>query len=314
AVDAPEDFDAFWKDKIAELEAVPMNPVLEAGDAEKEGVDYYKIWMDNINGSKIQGQLAMPSGGQQLPALLRVQWAGVYGLKKSWVTDHAANGWLVLNILAHDLPIDKPDSFYQAQREGPLKDYFKIGSDDRNKSYFLRMYLSCYRAAEYLKTRPEWNGKTLVVEGTSQGGQQTLITAGLHPDITAAMALVPAGCDMMAPSVGRERAYPYWYYNTEGKNAEKVWETSRYFDAVNFAARIDCPLLVGLGLRDRVCPPAGIFAAVNQVVSFKEVIILPESRHQNENGSQDAYTERLYEEWLPALKEGKPIPEKKSKF
>lgn len=312
AAPAPEDFNAFWKAKIAQLKAVPMNPVVESGDTGVEGVEYFKIRMDNIRGSHIHGQLALPAGGQSLPALLRVQWAGVYGLQKSWVTDHAANGWLTLNILAHDLPIDKPDNFYREQWEGPLKDYWEIGNDDPDKSYFLRMYLSCYRAVEYLKTRPEWDGKTLVVEGTSQGGQQTLVTAGLHPDITAAMALVPSGNDMLAPAIGRASAFPNWYSKTEGRDAERVRETSRYFDAINFAARIDCPLLIGVGLRDRVCPPAGIFAAVNQVDSFKEVIILPESAHQNEEGSQDAYTERLYQDWLPALREGKAIPEKKS--
>jgi cephalosporin-C deacetylase len=62
-----------------------------------------------------------------------------------------------------------------------LKDYVSIGNDDRDKSYFLRMYLSCYRAADYLAHRPDWDGRTLVVTGTSQGGMQAIVTAGLHP-------------------------------------------------------------------------------------------------------------------------------------
>jgi len=63
-----------------------------------------------------------------------------------------------------------------------------IGDEDREKSYFLRMYLGCYRAVEYLASRPDWDGKTLVVMGTSQGGQQSIVTAGLNPRITAMMA------------------------------------------------------------------------------------------------------------------------------
>src|SRR5690606_14522962 len=109
-----------------------------------------------------------------------------------------------------------------------LRNYASIGNEDRDTSYFLRMYLSCYRAAEYLKTRPEWDGRTLVVMGTSQGGQQTLVTAGLHPDITAALALVPAGADMLAPEKGRAPAYPRWYYSVEGKDAAAVRHASRY--------------------------------------------------------------------------------------
>ena len=49
----------------------------------------------------------------------------------------------MLNINAHDLPIDQPTEFYKQQAAGPLKNYPYIGNDDREKSYFLRMYLSC---------------------------------------------------------------------------------------------------------------------------------------------------------------------------
>ena len=179
------------------------HPRLEPVELKIADVDYWKITMDNIRGTQIHGQLARPVGDESLPALLIVQWAGIYGLESSWATDRAAEGWLTLNILPHDLPIDESEEFYDKQRSGPLKNYWAIGNDDRDSSYFLRMYLSCYRAVEYLKSRPDWNGRTLVVMGTSQGGQQTLVTAGLHRDITAALALVPSGCDMLAPEVGR---------------------------------------------------------------------------------------------------------------
>ena len=151
----PADFDAFWDAKIKEIIAVPFNARLEKGDSGRDGVDYWKITLDGYRGTKIRGQLARPSApklkqGEKLPAMLIPQWAGVYPLEKSWVTDRAAEGWLVLNILAHDLPIDEPAAFYQTQSAGPLRDYCAIGNDERDTSYFLRMYLSCYQAVEYL--------------------------------------------------------------------------------------------------------------------------------------------------------------------
>ncbi len=187
AASRPDDFDAFWDGKIKELAKIPPNSQLEQGESGKANVDYFKITLDNIRGTHIHGQLARPKEGDKFPALLIPQWAGVYPLQKSWATDRAAEGWLVLNIEAHDIPIDEPEAFYKEQFAGPLKDYWAIGNDDRETSYFLRMYLSCYQAAEYLTSRPDWNGKTLVVSGGSQGGQQSLMLAGLHPKITAAL-------------------------------------------------------------------------------------------------------------------------------
>jgi cephalosporin-C deacetylase-like acetyl esterase len=272
------------------------------------GVDYWKITLDNVGGTHVQGQLARPAKGDKLPALLIPQWAGVYPIEKEWATSRAAEGWLVLNFLAHDLPIDEPAEFYQKQYDGPLQNYWAIGNDDRDQSYFLRMFLACYQAAEYLTHRPDWDGKTLVVLGTSQGGWQTLVIAGLHPRVTAALALVPAGCDMLGPDVGRRPGWPQWYDQTAGKDPARVYETSRYFDAANFAPRIRCPVLVGLGLIDHVCPPEGIMATANQIAGPKEVVILPRSEHQEIDGSQRPFNVRCYEAWLPALREGKPAP------
>ncbi len=304
----PADFDAFWAEKVKELQAIPANPVLARSESNHPSVDYWKITMNNIRGSRINGQLARPATGDKFPALLIVQWAGVYGLQPGWVTDRAAEGWLALNILPHDLPIDKPQEFYRDQSRGDLRNYWAIGNDDRETSYFLRMYLSCYRAAEYLAQRDDWNGKTLVVMGDSQGGQQTLVTAGFHPRITAALALVPAGADMLGPGMGRKGGWPQWYDQVGGKDTAKVHEASRYYDVANFASRIKCPVLVGVGLLDETCPPAGVLAAVNQISSPTELVILPQSGHQNRNGSQKPYQDRKYGAWLPALRNGGTAP------
>jgi cephalosporin-C deacetylase len=303
----PDDFDAFWKVKLQELEKVAPHPTLESVDIGKTNIAYWKITMDNIRGSHIRGQIARPARGKKFPALLIVQWAGVYPLQRNWVTDRAAEGWLVLNIEAHDLPIDRSDVFYKEQFDGPLKDYWSIGNDDRETSYFLRMYLSCYRAADYLTRREDWDGRTLVVMGGSQGGLQALMTAGFYPGITAALAIVPAGCDMLGPAIGRKGGWPQWFSNTNGKDPQKVREASRYYDVANFTPRIHCPVLVGAGLIDEVCPPAGILAAVNQISSPKEVILLPRAGHQDEHDTHGAFNERCYGVWLPDLRQGKPV-------
>ncbi len=112
AMEAPADFDAFWAGKIAELESAPAKPQLRSKAADREDVYYWYIEMDGFRESKIRGQIARPKSGQAFPALLRVQWAGVYGLQQDWVTHRAEQGWLARNILPHDLPIDESDEFY----------------------------------------------------------------------------------------------------------------------------------------------------------------------------------------------------------
>ena len=307
ALPRPQDFDAFWDAKLKELAAVAVNAKLESAASGKPNVDYFKIAMDNIRGSHIRGQLARPKRGDKFPAMLIVQWAGVYPLQKGWVSDRAAEGWLALNINAHDLPIDEPPQFYTDEAAGPLKDYPAIGNDDRETSYFLRMYLSCFRAAQYLTERPDWDGHTLVVAGGSQGGLQSLVTAGLHPKISAALAEVPAGCDLNGPLAGRMPGWPMWYWKTQGKDEAKVRRAAGYYDVVNFASRVKCPVLIGVGLIDTVCPSPGVFAAYNQIPDPKEIVVLPLGEHGEKNGSHALYRARS-NAWSQALVQGKPVP------
>lgn len=307
AVPRPADFDAFWDSKIAELQAVPPNPRLTQVDSEKPGVDYWKITLDNIRGIHIQGQIARPHTCNKFPALLIPQWAGVYGLEKNWVTDRAAEGWLALDISAHDIPIDKPNDFYKDQFNGPLKNYWAIGNDDRDTSYFLQMYLACYRAAQYLQSRPDWDGQTLVVSGGSQGGQQAIMIAGLYPHFTAVLAIRPTGGDMRAPESGRAPGWPMWYDSAQGKDPEKVHYASEYYDPANFAPKINCPVLIGLGLLDEVAAPSSIFATASRISAPKEIVIMPHATHPSEGDTSKPYYTR-WGLWMWNLRQGKPIP------
>lgn len=301
----PDDFDQFWEAKIAELKKIPANPKVEPGDPQQEAgkppVEYAKVTLDNINGTHVYGQLARPKKEGKYPAILIVQYAGVYGLPKSNVVHRGQQGWLALNIMAHDLPLDLPVDFYNTQSQGPLKDYMAIGADDRNKSYFLRMYLGCYRACDYLTSRDDWDGKTLVVIGTSQGGQQSIVTAGLHPKITAMLANVPAGCDQTAEKVGRAFGFPYFANYAKSKSNPKIMEVAPYFDATNFASRITCPAMVSCGLIDESCPPAGVLATCNQMKGKVQVLILPLSNHHGTGNAQKRFWEES-EKWLAELK------------
>lgn len=300
----PADFDAFWKTKLALLATVPPNPVVVPGDAGQANVEYAKVTLDNINGTKVRGQLARPKEGTKFPAILLLQYAGVYGLPKQNVTNYAAKGWLALNIMAHDLPFDESPEFYKTQNETTLRNYINIGNQSRDTSYFLRMILGCYRASEYLMSRPDWDGRILVASGTSQGGFQSIAVTALQPKITHMMVNVPAGADHAAAIVGRGISWPY--YNNNGSDWA-VMKTSSYFDDINFASRIRVPSLIALGLLDQTSAPSGVFAAANQIPVPKEIVVMPFSDHQGRGGFQNLYYQRS-DAWLNALKKGEPVP------
>ena len=307
----PADFDSFWDAKLAASDRLPLNPKLEPVALSGEpAIDYSKVTLDNINGSHVYGQLARPKTPGKFPAIMLVQYAGVYPLKRENVTGLARAGWLALNISAHDVPFDLPESEFQIIADTTLKNYTTIGQTNRETSYFLRMFLGCRRAAEYLTTRADWNGKILVVKGTSQGGLQSVVTAALCPQVSAIMILEPAGCGNTAQQLGRGWGWPYWQAHATGPDAARIMDTSRYFDAINFAHRVKCPALVGPGLMETTCPPSNVFSLCNLLAGPVEVVVLPEAGHQaskNDKHGETPFNQRA-NAWLDALKAGRPAP------
>ncbi len=289
AAPRPADFDAFWDGKLAELAKIPINPVLTPGQANKAGVELSTVQLDSV-GSHVQGYLAKPAREGKFPAIILYQYAGVYNLQPNSVTDRAAEGWLALDVDSHDIP---PNEGQQQHPE--LNNYQSIGNTDRETSYFLKMYLRDARAVDYIMSRPDWDGKTIVFMGTSMGGQQSLVTAGLRPNITALLVNEPSGADFNGDLHGRKTGYPNWL--TNNPNNAKAGETGAYFDTVNFASRIKAKALIAMGFIDTTAPPVGIWTAFDQIPGAKEAVPMIESDHNNitpqKQGAWDARSKEV---------------------
>ncbi len=293
----PDDFDAFWEEQKARLARIPVNAKLERVELDDDAVELFSITMDNINDTKIYGYLAKPKGDGPFPAYLQLQWAGVYSLDPNWVRWPAHQGFIALDINAHAIENGKPQEYYATLNEGALKGYTYEGRESRETCYFLRMYLSCHRAAEYLASRPDWDGKHLIASGGSQGGGQAIVTAALNPHVTALAANVPAMCDHTARALpDRAPGWPMLVAVTDGRLDPSQAEAARYYDAINFARRVTVPALIGTGFADLTCPSTSVYAAYSVLKGPKQMVIDPLSGHGGPKPNWDkAYAEFLQE-------------------
>lgn len=265
----PADFDSFWDATLAAQAKVPINAVLTPVETDVPGVELSMFALEAL-GSRAHGYVAKPLGDGRFPALIQLQYAGVYALNARAVVRRAAEGWLILNVDSHDkLPSDPSGSV--------PRPYQSVGNTDRETSYFLNMYLRDSRALDYLMTRPDWDGNTIVLTGGSMGGQQSLALAGLRPEkISAVLVCVPAGADTNGDLHGRKAGYPNWPLDNPD-----VMKTALYFDTVNFASRVKAPVMAGMGFIDTISPPAGVWTALNQIAGPVEALPMIESEHDN---------------------------------
>lgn len=289
---APDDFDAFWNGKLAQLAGVPPNFRLTPVKSPRDGVEVFDLQASAL-GAPVSGYFAKPAGvkPKSLPAILTLHSAGIRSSNLELATDWAARGLLALDVNAHGIPNGQPAEYYQglidgtpAQIEGGdivLRGYRAHGKKSRESMYFLGMFLRLVRAIDFLAQRPEWDGRTLIVCGTSQGGAQAIVAAALDPRVTLCVAGVPAMCDHAGRLAGRK---PGWPGLTERRAAgvdPEVQEAAQYYDMVNFASRIGAECFFTVGFIDESCPPASVYAAYNNLRGKKEIFNDVASGHVN---------------------------------
>ena len=277
----PEDFDAFWAAQKKSLAAIPSNARLTPVKSPIPDTDAFDLQADSV-GAPVSGYFAKPTAAKakSLPIILLVHGAGVRSSGLGSAANWAKSGFLALDINAHGLPNGKPDAFYTALSNGDLKGYNTRGRESRDTIYFHGMFLRLVRALDFLTAQPEWDGKIVVVHGSSQGGAQAIVAAGLDSRVTFFAAGVPAMCDHTGVIAARVNGWPKFLPSPAAEKPDrKIVEAIRYYDAMNFATRTTAGAIFTVGFIDTVCPPTSVYAAYNNVTGKKSIHHDPASGH-----------------------------------
>lgn len=264
----PEDFDAYWAKQKERLAQVPMNVKMVPVEIKNDNVLSFDVKIDCI-GVPVSGYFCKPKNAAEksLPARVSFHGYGVSGANNpTW-----AGNCLALDINAHGIENGREPEYYTNLQNTTLRSYGlrKEGNQTPEQAYFNGMFLRMIRALEWIKSQPEWDGKTLIVSGGSQGGLQCLSAAGLDSQVTECNAGVPWCCNIAIALQGRQRSV-FWPDYTDAM---------RYFDAANHAKRIKGKVSIVAGLGDYVCPPSTQAVLYNNIKAPKKLQFLQGKTH-----------------------------------
>jgi cephalosporin-C deacetylase len=301
--DKPADFEAFWTKGRKELAKIPLDAQVESfqefkgkeidaynlasaalpGDYDPlghraEDVESAKVSFAGLGGVRIHGWLAKPAGAGPFPAMLVLPGAGFNARPRP--LEHARHGYLALDIQVHGQEVDLPDY-------PKLPGYYdQFVFDPPQAYYFYNVYLNCIQAINYLASRPDVDKTRIVVVGGSQGGRLSICLSGLDSRIAATVVSIAhsangpylkwsEACNLAKPPTdGMDRSAPPTLPGTpEGR-------CLGYYDPMNFATDIHCPVFMNSGLIDGVSPPYGIFAIYLRLATTdKQMTPLPGLAH-----------------------------------
>ena len=270
-VTCPGDFDDFWSGTLEQLSLISLEPVITAEPLRSnDDVHVFNVTYLSLGGLEVSAWYSLPAQGNgPFPAVINFPgYKSEPPVRRDW----AKSGVAVLSVAVRG-------KLRSSAEFNPGYPGLLTAGLESKETYGYRGVISdCVRGVDFLRSRPEINPERIYACGSSQGGGLTLITSALRPEIKAGVAGYPFLC-CFPESMEMFRSYPYdelaCYARAYPDEKEQMLDTLRYFDAVNFAPRVKCPMVVGIALDDEVCPPETSYAAYRALTGHKELGCFP---------------------------------------
>jgi cephalosporin-C deacetylase len=153
---------------------------------------------------------------------------------------------------------------------------------DKDEYYYRAVYMDCLKAIDFADAQPEVDRSQIIIEGTSQGGGIGMAVCALDSRPWLAMLDVPSHSNLEMKVEGPFGSHGAIadFLKVYPDTIRQVYDTLSYFDTMNLADRIACPVLASVGLKDIDCPAKLYFASYNRIRAPKEIRVYPYSGHE----------------------------------
>ncbi len=270
--DAKPDFDRFWSETRAALDAVDPGYRMVLLKEQSGGArDLYQVSMKSFGGVTIGGYYAVPRGQGPFPAIISYMGYG----SEPWMPggdDNPGFAEFVLSVRGQGIQ----------KASNPYGKWILHGLDNKEDYYYRGAFMDLVRAIDFVASRPEVDAGKIAAEGGSQGGAFTLAACALDKRIKAAAPSIPFLSDyrdyfQIAPWPASD--FREFLQANPERSWEEIYDLLTYFDIKNLAPLITCPVLMAAGLQDDVCPPHINFAAFNLISGEKQYRVFPDQGH-----------------------------------
>ena len=260
----PEDFDIFWDGVRTRLDAIPIEPeMLHDPLRSTDDVLVYQTAYTSLDKVRIAGWYCRPRGAtEKLPAILTFPG---YQSEPSIPKDWARKGYAALAVAVRGKL--RSNSQFNPGYPGLMTHNIV----DRNTYGYRGLFADAWRGAAFLLTQPEVDPNRIGVAGQSQAAGLSVVAAAMEGKLIKAAAIgAPFLCGIL-DAIALTHTAPYDeindYVRLHPEHRQAVEETLPYFDVLNFADKVNCPIIVNVGLQDNIAPPETGYALIDRLAS-----------------------------------------------
>lgn len=296
ALTRADDFFSFWDETLKELDKVPIAHRIKQTKALNDGLTEQWIEFDSLHNIAVTAYTLFWNDDRPRPLLV---YTHGYGGQCDVMTHWARQG---INVIGVDLR-GMGRSKASVSDLSPLG-YVLTGIESAQQSILRGAVCDFIRASEIASHMLSVDSRRTIFHGHSFGGAISLISAALTQTPDLLISAVPT----LGWTEGRlhlvERGSGLEIRNYLAKDITKqmgLLQVLSYFDTMNFADRVACPTLLGIGRHDDIVPAATVYAISNHLRCPLEIREFPIS---HSDGGDEYLWEHYETEWLQLAIEG----------
>lgn len=269
--DKEPDFDEFWSETLEELASVtPEYKLIPLKDHSNEVREAFRVEMKSFGGETVSGLLMLPVAEGKYPAMISYMGYG----SEVWYPNPSDNPERI------DFQLCIRNQAFN-RLPGEKDDWCTRGIESKETYYYRGAFADAVRAIDFIFSLDKTDASQVFANGESQGGALTLVAASLDHRLKAIAPSAPFLNDYKdyfalvgwpgEPIIAAAKA--------KGMSDNEMYRVLSYFDVKNFTDKIECPVLMAIGLQDPVCPPHTNFAGYNHIKTEKSWICYPLAGH-----------------------------------
>jgi cephalosporin-C deacetylase len=282
----PLDFDAFWSDALAELDAVAPEPSFEPAAMQAPFATCEHLYFTGVRGARLHAKLVRPKTSGRHPALLEFHGYSMNSGDFSSKLSYAARGFVVA-------ALDVRGQGGLSQDVGGVAGTTLSGHivrgllDEPRNLLFRHVFLDTVQLARVVMALSDVDEARVGAHGSSQGGALTLACAALEPRVKKLAPVYPFLSDYqrvwemdLSKDAYRELRDFFRRHDPTHERIDEWFTRLGYIDVQHLCSRIQGEVMMAIGLMDEICPPSSQFAAYNKIAASKRRVLYPDFGHE----------------------------------
>jgi len=289
----PVDFDAFWDESLAEMQAVDPQVELVPADFQTSYAECFHLYFTGVGDARIHAKYVRPKRiNKPCPGILHFH--GYTGSILDWADEmklaFAADGFVYAGLdcrgqggMSEDNSAGKGFNW----RGHIIRGLTEALDGDPKKLLYRQLFLDTAQLAKIIMEMQEVDENQVAAWGRSQGGALTVACAALEPRIKRLAPIYPFLTDYkrvweIELAKGAYEEIQDWFrrFDPMHQRENEIFTVLGYIDIQHLAPRIRGDVLWSIGLTDTVCPPSSQFAAYNKITAKKSLRVYPDYGHE----------------------------------